>query len=258
MRPQRREFARILARIDPRDDGPDGPKCSWSSASIEAPPSMRSMAVRMCARASFTIVRNWPSTRSSQQLRPSKFASSISCSVQVNPMLGVSASLENRLRCACSAGCAPPDCCSTCVSSWASRRRPSPCDGRYCPASKTTWCPSVNALAPTDRAAAAATGPSWIRTAPRSWPKPCSMKVRTCGSSGLAGEESASPTIGGATEARAPLESTRPNRGNSGVATSGRLTTAGDACMICSATRSACRSNGSPGSLMRRPDAAAC
>ena len=57
----------------------------------------------------------------------------------------------------------------------------------------------------TDRAAAAATGPSWIRTAPRSWPKPCSMKVRTCGSS-AAGEESASPKIrrrgGGARAAR--------------------------------------------------------
>src|SRR5262249_53962913 len=89
-------------------------------------------------------------------------------------------------------------CCTTCVSSCASRRCPAAELGAYWSAPKTTLGPTVYACAFTARADSAARASLCTRTWLKSWPKRDSIRVRGLGSSGLPVERKTSCTMGGA------------------------------------------------------------
>ena len=67
------------------------------------------------------------------------------------------------------------DCCTTCVSSCASNRRPAVLVGRYSPAPNTRWWPTVYARASTSRADCCASAPACTRTCEKSCPNRCSI-----------------------------------------------------------------------------------
>src|SRR5262245_7912427 len=77
-----------------------------------------------------------------------------------------------------------PTCCTTCVNSWAIKRRPS-CDlGANWPSPTTILCPTVYASASKSRADCSAAASECTRTWLKSCPKRGSKYARVAGSSG--------------------------------------------------------------------------
>ena len=98
----------------------------------------------------------------------------------------------------------PGFCWMVCVSSCAIRRWPAALEGWYSPAPKNTWSPTVNARAPSARAAPAAASPVCTRTSEKSNPKRGSSLLRSAPGKGAPPpalmRSMWSSTLGGATD----------------------------------------------------------